>query len=137
MSNPLVEISLDLAEQLEAALIKEASMQEELAKLQKENSDLSAKINQSALEKKASEKFDARLLSATTALENAGFFSPGTAVTAYQALSNNPGEIPVLLEKLAAALTDNFSEGSNFSESLTKQSSAEGKPENPWVALLQ
>lgn len=137
MSNPLAEISLGLVEQLETALLKEASLQEELQKLQAENQSLQKQLENSKLEKKASAKFDARLISATTELEKVGFFAPGMAVTAYQTLIENPSEFPVLLEKLAAALGDNFLEGSNYSEPLTKQSNAEETPENPWVALLK
>jgi len=137
MENPLAEVSLELAEMLEAALVKEAYLTEEIDALKQENEKLKAKAEAVELTKKASAKFDADLLAATTSLERAGFFTPGAAINAYQALMDNPKEIPVLLEKLASALTDNFSEGASFNEpTLVKKASKNSEP-NPWLGLLQ
>jgi Na+/phosphate symporter len=135
MTNHFAEISLNLAEQLEEAIIKEASLMEEIDALKSEIKNLQAQVQEVDLEKKASAQFDAAMLSATTSLEQAGFLSQGTAVQAYQALMDNPKEVPVLLEKLASALTQNFSEGSSFSEGVTKQASSNEEP-NPWIALI-
>lgn len=137
MSNPLAEVSLDLAEMLEAAIIKEASLMQEIDALKTENEKLKEKASEVALAKQASAKFDADLLAATSSLEKAGFFAPGAAINAYQTLMDNPKEIPVLLEKLASALTDNFSEGASFNEpTLVKKASKNSEPD-PWLALLQ
>lgn len=138
MSNILAEISLEITDQLEQALLKEASLTARVEILEQEKNNLISELSEvkkeAALQKQASNSFDAAMLSATSSLEQVGFFSPGTAVLAYKTLTNNHQEIPVLLEKLAGAISAGFEEGKSFEEKTILKSASEQA--NPWLALI-
>ncbi len=138
MSNPLVEISIDLVDQLEEALEKNASIEARLLELTGENARLNKELEDARqnqeITKAASTALDAELLAATTSLEKAGFFAPGTAVNAYKTLKSNSKELPVLLEKLASALGNNFNDGTFFTGG--NSDNKKSGESDPWKALL-
>jgi hypothetical protein len=139
MSQELVTVTLDLADQLEEEIQKQASYEQEIESLKNANQSLQQELDQlksaQAMSKKASDGFNAAMLSATTSLEQVGFLTPGSAVKAYQALLDNPQEVPVLIEKLAGALNQNFNEGTLFMEK--GASEVQNNESNPWLGLIQ